>query len=67
MESFTSALVEHILYHLDHFVQFEQAKAISDDKGYTKCSMEALEIKKKHNFAGSPINRDAGNINIDPT
>ena len=64
-DSFTSALAEHIFFNSDHFVQFEEATAISNDKGFTQWALEALEIKK-HIFAGLSINRDTGNINIDP-
>ena len=44
-ESFTSALAEHIFFNSDHFVQFEEATAISNDKGFTQWALEALEIK----------------------
>jgi hypothetical protein len=46
-------------------VQFEEATAISNGKGFTQWALEALEIKK-HIFAGLSINRDTGNLNIDP-
>ena len=59
-ESFTSAIAEHIFNNPDHFAPFEEATAISKDKGFTQWALEALEIKKK-----LTINRDTGNINID--
>ena len=44
-EIFVSALVEHIFFHLEHFVQFDEAIAISNDIAFSQWAKEAIEKK----------------------
>ena len=46
----------------EHFVQFGEATAIYNDRGFSQRAREAIEIKK-HMFANLSINRDTGNLN----
>ena len=64
-ETFVSALAEPTFFHPEHFIQFDEATAISNDRGFSKWAREAIEIKK-HMFANLSINRDTWNLNIDP-
>ena len=61
-ETFVSALAEHTFF-LSR--TFDEATAISSDRGFSQWAREAIEIKK-HIFANISINRDTGNLNIDP-
>ena len=63
-ETFVSALAEHTFFYPEHFIQFDEATAISNDRDFSQWAREAIEIKK-HIFANLSINRDTGNLNID--
>ena len=58
-------MAEHTFFHPEHFIQFDEATTISNDRGFSQWAREAIEIKK-HIFANLSINRDTGNLNIDP-
>ena len=60
-EIFVSALAEHTFFHPGHFIQFDEAIT----RGFSQWAREAIEIKK-HMFANLSINRDTGNLNINP-
>ena len=33
-ETFVSALAEHIFFHPEHFIQFDEATVVSNDRGF---------------------------------
>ena len=35
-ETFVSALAEHTFFHPEHFIQFDEASAISNDRGFSR-------------------------------
>ena len=47
-ETFVSALAEHTFFNPEHLIQFDEAKAISNDRGFSQWEREAIEIEKKH-------------------
>ena len=53
-----------MFFHPEDYVQFDEATAISNDS-FFQWAREAIEIKK-HMFGNLSINRDTGNLNIDP-
>jgi len=64
-ETFVSTLAEHTFFYPEHFIQFDETTAISNDRGFSQWAREAIEIEK-HIFANIATNRDTGNLNIDP-
>ena len=44
--NFFLALAEHTFFHREHFIQFDEATAISNDRGFSQWAREAIEIKK---------------------
>lgn len=57
-----SAICEHLAYNEDHFIRFDQARSISNEKFYVpRIVREAIEIKKHQNF-----NRDSS-YKLSPT
>ena len=57
------ALGEHTFFNPEHLIQFNEATAISNNRGFSQWVREAIEIKK-HMFAYLSAERDARNINI---
>ena len=64
-KTFVSALAEHTIFYPENFIQFDEATAISNDSGFSLWAREAFKIKN-HKLANISINRDTGNLNIDP-
>ena len=44
-ETFVSALAEHTFFYPEHFIQFDEATAIPNDRGFSQWAREAIEIK----------------------
>jgi len=59
-KTFVSALAKHIFFHLEHFVQFDEAIAISNEIAISQWAEEAIEIKKNI-FANLSININTEN------
>ena len=47
-ETFVSALAEHTFFYPELFIQFDEATAISNDRGFSQWAREAIEIKKTY-------------------
>jgi len=54
-ETFVSALDENTFFHPEHFIQFNEATAISNNRGFSQWARDAIEIKK-HIFVNLSIN-----------
>ena len=42
-ETFVSALAEHTIFHPEHFIQFYEATAISNDRSLSQWAREAIK------------------------